>query len=196
MRRTRVGIWIALVCTLAACGGSSGSGSTASIKLATAEIKNSDLPNGYLLTVTMLVPRYTARIEASGFQLGCTTPQSVTAGSWKEGLIQIAQSLQPANIFEECGFTLKGSGDPSTVYQDVLRVSVPSYMQQVQASTIGDESFLAALKPTKQVHGQAYELIFRHGNAVIALFHSVTGTAPLTITQFYQLGKRINGRIK
>jgi len=185
-----------LLLTLAGCGGGSSAPPAPSVKLATAELQNSDLPNGFVLVATSLFPRYTTSMTAAGTQLTCTTPQSLSSSNWQQGLIQVAQAIQSVDVFQECGFTVNSSGDSSSIYQDLVQHDIPSYLQRVSTQTIGDESTLASLKPNPQVRGEVYQLIFRHGNAVIALFHSVSTQSPLSLAQFEQLGRRINSRIK
>jgi hypothetical protein len=193
----RTFIWAALILALASCGGSSaGPSNTSSVNLATAELKNSDLPTEYLLTSTTLVPTYAPTIAAPAGNFNCTSPQSLVTSTWQEGLIQVAQALQSKNVLQLCGFTINSTGDPSTLFQDTKSIVIPSFMQSVSAPTIGDESAVAMLKSSTKVRGQVYELVFRHGNAVIAMFFSVTGLAPWSIGQFEQLGKTLNDRMK
>ncbi len=196
MGSARTFIWAALILALASCGGSSGPSSTASVNLASAELRNSDLPTEYLLTSTTLVPTYAPTIAAPAGNFNCTSPQSLVTSTWQEGLIQVAQALRSKNVLQLCGFTINSTGDPATLFQDTKTIVIPSFMQSVSAPTIGDESAVAMLKRSSKIRGDVYELVFRHGNAVIALFFSVTGLAPWNIGQFEQLGKAINDRMK
>jgi hypothetical protein len=160
-------------------------------------MKNSDLPAEYLLTSTTLVPAYAPTISAPTGNFNCTSPQSLVTSTWKQGLIQVAQALQSKNVLQLCGFTINSSGDPSQLFQDTKAIVIPSFMQPVSsAPAIGDESAVAMLKPSSKIRGQVYELVFRHGNAVIALFFSVTGITPWSIDRFEQLGKTLNDRIR
>lgn len=183
-----------LSAVLAGCGSSSPS-SNGSI-LRAALVPTSDLPDDYPNAFTRDFPRYTQPMRLRGQT--CGTLPGVTGKNWKDGIIRvIPQESHPKMFFVQCAWEFTTSRDAhhsfSTLSRPFLTATI---LSRLRAPTVGNESHFFSSYETRLVPG-AYFLLFRHKNVLVELAYQEPGyTQPIGESDFEEIARRSNDRLK